>query len=55
VPGNRHSYRDLLEVICNTSPIQYLHQGDLLHTSHEMYGLIAIPETFVTEHLDWMP
>jgi uncharacterized protein len=37
------------EVICNTSPIQYLHQVNLLHILQELYGLITIPEGVFTE------
>jgi len=39
----------MLEVICNTSPIQYLHQVNLLHLLPELYGVIAIPEGVLTE------
>lgn len=37
------------EVICNTSPIQYLHQTDLLQVLEELYGQITIPERVVAE------
>ena len=37
------------EVICNTSPIQYLHQVNFLHIMRELYGLITIPEGVLTE------
>jgi predicted nucleic acid-binding protein len=37
------------DVICNTSPIQYLHQVNLLHILRELYGLIAIPEGVLAE------
>ena len=37
------------DVICNTSAIQYLHQTNLLHLLHELYGLIVIPEGVLTE------
>jgi len=37
------------DVICNTSPVQYLHQMNLLHILHELYGPIALPEGVLTE------
>ena len=37
------------EVICNTSPIQYLHQMNFLHILQELYGQISIPEGVFTE------
>ncbi|MGA2936559.1 MAG: DUF3368 domain-containing protein [Syntrophobacteraceae bacterium] len=37
------------DVICNTSPIQYLYQANFLHILHELYGLIAIPVGVFTE------
>ncbi|SPJ13889.1 conserved hypothetical protein [Syntrophobacter sp. SbD2] len=32
------------DVICNTSPIQYLYQVNLFHILKELYGQIVIPE-----------
>ncbi len=37
------------DVICNTSPIQYLYQVNLLHILKELYGHIAIPEGVCAE------
>ncbi len=37
------------EVICNTSPIQYLRRVNLLHIVQELYGLITILEGVSTE------
>ncbi len=37
------------DVICNTSPIQYLYQVNCLHILQELYGQIAIPEGVFTE------
>jgi uncharacterized protein len=37
------------EVICNTSPIQYLHQVNLLDLLPELYGAIVIPEGVAAE------
>ena len=37
------------EVICNTSPIQYLHQINLLHLLPDLYERIIIQEAVVTE------
>lgn len=37
------------EVICNTSPIQYLHQLELLHVLHALAGEVIIPPAVVSE------
>ena len=37
------------EVICNTSPIQYLHQLDLLHILHVLTGGVIVPPAVVDE------
>jgi uncharacterized protein len=39
----------LSEVICNTSPIQYLHQLKLLHILPELVGQIIIPSAVIKE------
>lgn len=36
-------------VICNTSPLFYLHQLDLLALLQKLYGKIVVPETVVDE------
>ncbi len=37
------------EVISNTSPIQYLHQADLLDLLPALYGEVTVPEGVVAE------
>lgn len=37
------------EVICNTSPIQYLHQLGLLHVLHALAGEVIVPPAVVEE------
>lgn len=37
------------EVISNTSPIQYLHQTDLLHLLPDLYQEVTVPEGVVAE------
>jgi len=37
------------EVFCNTSPIQYLHQLDLLGLVHAFYGTVVVPEAVARE------
>ncbi len=37
------------DVICNTSPVQYLYQVNFLYILQELYGQIAIPEGVFTE------
>ncbi len=37
------------EVICNTSPIQYLHQLELLHILPELVGQVIIPSAVIKE------
>lgn len=37
------------EVICNASPIQYLHQLDLLHILHALTGGVIVPPAVVDE------
>jgi len=39
----------LSEVICNTSPIQYLHQLELLHILHALAGQVIVPPAVVDE------
>jgi predicted nucleic acid-binding protein len=39
----------LPEVICNTSPLQYLHQIGLLHILPALSGRIIVPEAVVEE------
>jgi hypothetical protein len=39
----------LPEVICNTSPIQYLHQLDLLHILRALTGGVIVPPAVVDE------
>jgi predicted nucleic acid-binding protein len=39
----------LPEVICNTSPIQYLHQLDLLHILRALTGGVIVPLAVVDE------
>lgn len=37
------------EVICNTSPLQYLHQLDLLPVLHFLVGKVVVPPAVVAE------
>ena len=37
------------DVVCNTSPIQYLYQVNFLHVLQELYGQVVIPEGVFTE------
>ena len=37
------------EVICNTSPLQYLHQLDLLHLLPNLAGRVTVPSAVVAE------
>ena len=37
------------DVICNTSPLQYLHQADLLHLLPSLYGSVTVPPAVVAE------
>ena len=37
------------DVICNTSPIQYLHQADVLELLPTLVGQVCIPETVVAD------
>jgi len=39
----------LSEFICNTSPMQYLHQLELLHILPELAGQILVPKAVVQE------
>ncbi len=39
----------MLEVIVDTSPLQYLHQLDLLDLLPDLYGKVLIPESVVRE------
>jgi len=39
----------LSEVICNTSPIQYLHQLELLRILHALAGQVIVPPAVVDE------
>jgi predicted nucleic acid-binding protein len=39
----------LAEVISNTSPLQYLHQLDLLDRLHDLVGVIVVPVAVVAE------
>ena len=36
-------------VICNTSPLQYLHQADLLHLLQSLFGSVTVPPAVVAE------
>ena len=36
-------------VICNTSPLQYLHQIDLLHLLPTLFGPVQVPSAVVAE------
>lgn len=37
------------DVICNTSPLQYLHQADVLELLPTLVGQVYVPEAVVTE------
>ena len=37
------------EVICNTSPLQYLHQADLLHLLPTLFGSVQVPSAVAAE------
>lgn len=37
------------EVFCNTSPLQYLHQLDLLHVFRSLAGRLVVPPAVVAE------
>ena len=37
------------DVICNTSPLQYLHQADLLHLLPSLFGSVTVPPAVVAE------
>lgn len=39
----------MLEIACNTSPIQYLHQLDRLELIHELFGSIVVPPAVKAE------
>lgn len=39
------------EVVCNTSPLQYLHQLGELHLLPSIYGRISIPKAVADEIL----
>ena len=39
----------MLDIIANTSPLQYLHQLGLLHLLHKMYGRIIVPDAVSAE------
>jgi len=39
----------LPEVICNTSPMQYLHQLGMLHLLHAVAGRVTVPPAVVDE------
>ena len=39
----------MTEVICNTSPLQYLHQTRLLHLLPDLYHSITVPTAVVDE------
>ena len=36
-------------VICNTSPLQYLHQSELLHLLPALFGAVQVPEAVGAE------
>jgi uncharacterized protein len=44
--------RDLPEVVCNTSPIQYLHQLGLIHLLPALVGRVIVPPAVVDELLE---
>lgn len=37
------------EVVCNTSPLQYLHQTGLLRLLPALYGRVLVPEAVANE------
>lgn len=37
------------DVICNTSPLQYLHQTDLLHLLPALFGSVQVPTAVAAE------
>ena len=37
------------DVICNTSPLQYLHQTDLLHLLPALFGSVQVPAAVAAE------
>ena len=37
------------DVICNTSPLQYLHQAELLHLLPELFGSVQVPSAVTAE------
>ena len=37
------------DVICNTSPLQYLHQADLLHLLPALFGSVQVPSAVEAE------
>ena len=37
------------DVICNTSPLQYLHQTDLLHLLPALFGAVQVPMAVAAE------
>ncbi len=37
------------DVICNTSPLQYLHQADLLHLLPDLFGSVQVPSAVAVE------
>ena len=37
------------DVICNTSPLQYLHQAELLHLFPELFGSVQVPSAVNAE------
>ncbi len=39
----------MANIICNTSPLQYLHQLELLEVLHEVCGVIVVPTAVVNE------
>ena len=40
------------DVICNTSPLQYLHQADLLHLLPALFGSVQVPSAVAGELAD---
>ena len=37
------------DVICNTSPLQHLHQADLLHLLPALFGSVKVPSVVIAE------
>jgi predicted nucleic acid-binding protein len=37
------------EVVCNTTPVQYLHQAGLLDLLRELYGRVLVPGAVASE------